>query len=98
MPQPAFTIKIFNFQYEATFKPISEEKGVCVDGNGMIEVKVATTSDDSCSSAMITDRVENLTLLGRRNSVTSMVTLPPAYSQLSSRSGSVFSLEMRKFI
>lgn len=61
-------------------------------------MKVATTCDSSCSSSTITDRMENLTLLGRRDSVTSMITLPPAYSQLSSRSGSVFSLETRKLI
>lgn len=69
-----------------------------MDGCGIVEVKVGTTSDSSCSSTTITHGIENLTLVGRRGSVTSMITLPPAYSQLSSRSGSVFSLETRKLI
>ncbi len=75
---------------------MSDDKGICVDGNGIVEVKVGTTSDNGCSSSSVVDRVENLTLASRRSSVTSMITLPPAYSQLSSRSGSVLSLETRK--
>lgn len=69
-----------------------------MNGNGILEVKVGTTSGSSCPVAMIANRVENMTLAVRHNSVTSLVTLPPAYSQLSSRSASLLSLETRKLI
>lgn len=73
-----------------------KDDGICVDGHGIIEVKVGTTAESCCPLTMIANRAENMALTVRRSSVTSLITLPPAYSQLSSRSGSVYSLETRK--
>lgn len=70
------------------------------DGYGIVEVKVGTKFDNSATSgaesATIIGNLEKLTLTARRNSATSMLTLPPPYSQLSSKTGSVSSLEIRK--
>lgn len=102
---------VFNFvfkhfvalQYEVSFEPLADrnlDDGKHGHGYGIVEVKVGTTIDNSSASgsetAVITEHLEKMTLTARRNSVTSMLTLPPAYSQLSSRTGSVMSLETRK--
>lgn len=86
------------FQYSISFKQLNDG-AACTDGQGegIVEVKVGTTFENSSDPSKITDHLEKLTLESRRSSVTSMLTLPPAYSELSSRTESVMSLETRKF-
>ncbi|XP_037037772.1 uncharacterized protein LOC119075438 [Bradysia coprophila] len=89
---PVYSVRYFA-KYEATFKPLNDQDGICIDGIGFIEVKVGTTSESSSSTSAIANRFDNLTLASRSDSASSLMTLPPPYSTLSSRSGSVLSLE-----
>lgn len=98
-----FYFHLFNEQYEAFLSQLGAEEqyaGV----NGVVEVEIGTardlcgyTTDDNTNGAVNQNSEINST--HRRKSVmslVSMLSLPPAYSQLISRSGSMMSLETRK--
>lgn len=81
----------------------AEEQHAAV--SGVVEVEIGTTRDPcenntiDCSNEATIDRTIGILQTGRRKSIVSlmsMLSLPPAYSQLSSRSGSMMSLETCK--
>lgn len=86
----------FSLKYEVFLESGSEEQHAAV--NGVVEIEIGTSrnpsgqnSNDNASGA-----TNQTSEIGKRKSVmslVSMLSLPPAYSQLHSRSGSMMSLE-----
>ncbi|XP_037039072.1 uncharacterized protein LOC119076430 [Bradysia coprophila] len=81
---PMYSVRYF-LKYKASFKQLTGCHGSTFgDGDSIVEVKVATAFDNSSDPSKISEHLKRLTLESRCSSATSILTLPPAYSDLSS--------------